>query len=166
MHSLFCAQNMSAYDFQNAEVAHLTSSLIPLTNIRLSLMSCLTSYTYGSRLLESARVRIIFWPKLKHLFFPLQLCRYSVFVFFQNISILYYAFKDLSRKILNYFSNPSPKGEAHYCASRWSTKFCKSVLVALTMLGTLIPSAVSIRATSSPFRTTGSPAFVTLGCAL
>ena len=83
-----------------------------------------------------------------------------------NISILYYAFKDLSRKILNYFSNPSPKGEAHYCASRWSTKCCKSVLVALTMLGTVIPSAVSIRATSSPFRTTGSPAFVTLGCAL
>jgi len=127
-------------------------------------MSCLTSYTYGSRLLESARVRIIFWPKLKHLFFPLQLCRYSVFIFFQNISILYTAFKDLSRKILNYFSQPSPKGEAHYCASRWSASLLKSAFVALLIEGIEKPSAVSILSTNSLFRTTGSPVFVTLGC--
>ena len=128
-------------------------------------MSCLTSYTYGSRLLESARVRIIFSPKLKHLFFPLLLCRYFfVFVYFQNISILYTAFKDLSRKILNYFSQPSPKGEAHYCASRWSASLLKSAFVALLIEGIEKPSAVSILSTNSLFRTTGSPVFVTLGC--
>lgn len=81
----FCSQNMSAHDYQNTGVVFLTSSLNCLKSVRLSLMSCLTSYTYGSRLLESARVRIIFPPKLEHLFFPWQLCRYSLFLFIFKI---------------------------------------------------------------------------------
>ena len=72
------------------------------------------------------------------------------------------AFKDLSRKILNYFSLSSPaesvdfilsfttstllevprRAKHNYCASRWSANLCKSALVAFTRLGTSIPNAV------------------------